>query len=172
MIEISNLSKRYGELTAVDDITFSVGAGEVLGFLGPNGAGKSTTMKLITRSPRADVRAALAVCGQMCSPRRSQPGVHGLLPRARPATAKCRCGAFLDFIADVRRLTGDRRRARLDDVIARLGLASVLGKSSNALERLQRRVGLSQALVHDPRSCSRRAHRRARPGTRSTRFAS
>ncbi len=151
MIEISHLSKRYGPLTAVDDITFNVQAGEVLGFLGPNGAGKSTTMKLITGflAPSA---GSVRVCGHdVQSAPLAAKSCMGYLPEGAPSYGEMSVRAFLEFIADVRGLDGERRRSRLDDVIARLGLASVLEQVIETLSKgYKRRVGLAQALVHDP----------------------
>jgi ABC-2 type transport system ATP-binding protein len=151
MIEISNLSKRYGGLTAVDDISFNVQAGEVLGFLGPNGAGKSTTMKMITGF-LAPTSGSVRVCGHdVQSAPLAAKACMGYLPEGAPCYGEMSVRAFLDFIADVRGLSGERRRARLDDVIARLGLASVLEQVIETLSKgYKRRVGLSQALVHDP----------------------
>jgi ABC-2 type transport system ATP-binding protein len=151
MIEISHLTKRYGSLTAVDDITFTVAPGEVLGFLGPNGAGKSTTMKVITGfvSPTA---GSVRVCGHDVE---EQPlaakSCMGYLPEGAPNYPEMTVGAFLEFIANVRGLTGERRKSRLDDVIARLSLASVLPQAIETLSKgFKRRVGLAQALLHDP----------------------
>jgi ABC-2 type transport system ATP-binding protein len=151
MIEISHLSKRYGPLTAVDDISFNVQAGEVLGFLGPNGAGKSTTMKMITGflAPSA---GSVRVCGHdvQAEPLAAKSRM-GYLPEGAPLYGEMSVRAFLSFIADVRGLTDERRRSRLDDVIARLGLASVLEQVIETLSKgYKRRVGLAQALLHDP----------------------
>ena len=151
MIEISHLSKRYGELTAVDDISFNVQPGEVFGFLGPNGAGKSTTMKMITGflAPSA---GSVRVCGHdvQAEPLAAKSRM-GYLPEGAPLYGEMSVRAFLAFIADVRGLTGERRRSRLDDVIARLGLASVLEQVIETLSKgYKRRVGLAQALLHDP----------------------
>jgi len=151
MIEISHLSKRYGELTAVDDVSFDVRAGEVLGFLGPNGAGKSTTMKMITGF-LAPTSGTVRVCGHdVQSAPLAAKSCMGYLPEGAPSYGEMSVRAFLEFIADVRGLTGDHRRSRLDDVIARLGLASVLEQVIETLSKgYRRRVGLAQALVHDP----------------------
>ena len=151
MIEIRHLTKRFGPITAVDDISFSVGRGEVLGFLGPNGAGKSTTMKIITGF-LAPTSGTVRVCGHDVQ---AQPlaakACMGYLPEGAPSYGEMSVRAFLEFISDVRGLTGDHRRARLDDVIARLGLASVLEQVIETLSKgYKRRVGLAQALVHDP----------------------
>jgi ABC-2 type transport system ATP-binding protein len=151
MIEISHLSKRYGLLTAVDDVSFDVRAGEVLGFLGPNGAGKSTTMKMITGF-LAPTSGTVRVCGHdVQSAPLAAKSCMGYLPEGAPSYGEMSVRGFLEFIADVRGLTGERRRSRLDDVIARLGLASVLGQVIETLSKgYRRRVGLAQALVHDP----------------------
>lgn len=151
MIEINHLSKRYGALTAVDDLSFSVRPGEVLGFLGPNGAGKSTTMKMITGF-LAPTSGSVRVCGHDVE---AQPlaakTCMGYLPEGAPAYAEMTVRGFLSFIADVRGLRGERRRQRLDDVIARLALGGVLEQMIETLSKgFKRRVGLAQALLHDP----------------------
>jgi ABC-2 type transport system ATP-binding protein len=151
MIEISHLTKRYGSLTAVDDISFAVAPGEVLGFLGPNGAGKSTTMKMITGfvTPTA---GSVRVCGHDVE---AEPiaakSCMGYLPEGAPNYPEMTVSAFLEFIANVRGLSGERRKSRLDDVITRLSLASVLPQAIETLSKgFKRRVGLAQALLHDP----------------------
>jgi gliding motility-associated transport system ATP-binding protein len=151
MIEISHLSKRYGELIAVDDISFNVQAGEVLGFLGPNGAGKSTTMKMITGF-LAPTGGSVRVCGHdVESAPLAAKACMGYLPEGAPSYGEMSVRSFLGFIADIRGLVGDRRRSRLDDVIARLGLQSVLEQVIETLSKgYKRRLGLAQALLHDP----------------------
>jgi len=151
MIEIKNLSKRYGALTAVNDISFSVGAGQVLGFLGPNGAGKSTTMKMITGflSPTS---GSISVCGHdvETSPLAAKACM-GYLPEGAPSYGEMTVRGFLEFISEVRGLSAGQRAARLDDVIARLQLGSVLEQMIETLSKgFKRRVGLAQALIHDP----------------------
>jgi len=151
MIEISHLTKRYGTLTAVDDVSFRVSHGEVLGFLGPNGAGKSTTMKMIAGF-LAPTSGTARVCGydveqEPLAAKRCM----GYLPEGAPSYGEMTVLGFLRFIADVRELTGDRRRSRLDDVIERLQLGGVLGQTIETLSKgFRRRVGLAQAIVHDP----------------------
>jgi ABC-2 type transport system ATP-binding protein len=151
MIEINHLTKRYGTLRAVDDLSFNVEPGTVLGFLGPNGAGKSTTMKMITGflSPTA---GNVRVCGHDVEGAPIQAkSCMGYLPEGAPAYGEMTVRGFLDFIANVRGLTGERRKSRLDDVIARLGLAAVLEQVVETLSKgFKRRVGLAQALLHDP----------------------
>lgn len=152
MIEISHLTKRYGTLVAVNDISFNVEPGQVLGFLGPNGAGKSTTMKMITGfvTPSS---GTIRVCGHDVQ---EQPiaakSCMGYLPEGAPSYAEMSVRAFLEFIADVRALAGEQRRARLDDVIGRLALEGVLEQAIETLSKgFKRRVGLAQALLHDPK---------------------
>jgi ABC-2 type transport system ATP-binding protein len=152
MIEITHLTKRYGALTAVDDVSFNVAPGEVLGFLGPNGAGKSTTMKVITGF-LAPTSGTVRVMGHdvetdSLAARREM----GYLPEGAPGYGEMTVKSFLDFIADVRELKGAERRSRLDDVITRLGLAAVLPQVLETLSKgFRRRVGPAQALLHDPR---------------------
>lgn len=150
-IEISNLTKRYGALKAVDDVSFSVQSGQVLGFLGPNGAGKSTTMKMITGflAPSA---GSIRVCGHdVATTPLAAKACMGYLPEGAPSYGEMTVRAFLEFIADIRGLSGARRQQRLDDVIARLALESVLHQVIETLSKgFKRRVGLAQALLHDP----------------------
>jgi len=152
MIEINNLTKRYGALLAVDDISFSVGPGEVLGFLGPNGAGKSTTMKLITGF-LAPTSGKIRVCGHdVESEPMAAKACMGYLPEGAPCYAEMTVRGFLEFIADVRGLKGEQRKSRMDDVIGRLALGTVLEQVIETLSKgFRRRVGLAQALLHDPR---------------------
>jgi len=152
MIEINHLSKRYGALTAVDDVTFNVEPGQVLGFLGPNGAGKSTTMKMITGF-LAPSSGSIRVCGHDIeqSPQEAKRAM-GYLPEGAPSYGEMTVEQFLHFIADIRELDGDRRRQRLDDVISRLSLREVLQQSVDTLSKgFRRRVGLAQAILHDPK---------------------
>jgi ABC-2 type transport system ATP-binding protein len=151
MITTKNLSKRYGDKLAVDDLTFTVSPGEVLGFLGANGAGKSTTMRMIAGfiSPTA---GEVSVCGYDIerSPVAAKACM-GYLPEGAPSYGEMTVREFLDFIADVRGLTGAKRRERLAVVIDRLGLAAVIEQVVETLSKgFRRRVGLAQALIHDP----------------------
>lgn len=151
MIEIKHLTKRYGELTAVNDISFDVAPGQVLGFLGPNGAGKSTTMKMITGF-LAPTAGSIRVCGHdLASAPLPAKTCMGYLPEGAPSYAEMTVRSFLEFIADIRGLAADSRQRRLDDVIGRLALGSVLDQVIETLSKgFKRRVGLAQALVHDP----------------------
>lgn len=151
MITTKNLSKRYGDKLAVDDLTFSVAPGEVLGFLGANGAGKSTTMRMIAGfiTPTA---GEVSVCGHDIerAPVAAKSCI-GYLPEGAPSYGEMTSAEFLDFVADVRGLTGERRRVRRGIVVEKLGLGPVIHQVIETLSKgFRRRVGLAQALIHDP----------------------
>jgi ABC-2 type transport system ATP-binding protein len=151
MITTKNLTKRYGDKLAVDDLTFSVAPGEVLGFLGANGAGKSTTMRMIAGFI-APTAGQVSVCGHDIE---NEPvaakSCMGYLPEGAPSYGEMTTAEFLDFVADVRGLTGELRRQRRAVVVDRLGLAPVIHQVIETLSKgFRRRVGLAQALIHDP----------------------
>jgi ABC-2 type transport system ATP-binding protein len=151
MIKTEHLSKHYETLTAVEDVTFEVRPGEVLGFLGPNGAGKTTTMRMLAGFVTPTSGKA-SICGHdvEAEPLAAKERL-GYLPEGAPSYGEMRVRRFLEFIADLRRLDGSRRRARLDYVIERLQLASVLEQSIETLSKgFRRRVGLATAIIHDP----------------------
>ncbi|HEV7139368.1 MAG TPA: ABC transporter ATP-binding protein [Steroidobacteraceae bacterium] len=151
MIKTEHLSKRYETVTAVEDVTFEVRPGEVLGFLGPNGAGKTTTMRMLAGFVTPTAGKA-SICGHdiETEPLAAKERL-GYLPEGAPCYGEMRVRRFLEFIADLRRLDGARRRTRLDYVIGRLQLAAVLEQSIETLSKgFRRRVGLAQALIHDP----------------------
>jgi ABC-2 type transport system ATP-binding protein len=151
MIRIQHLSKRYGEKLAVDDLSFSVGAGEVLGFLGANGAGKSTTMRMIAGFI-APTQGEISICGHDIERAAiAAKRCMGYLPEGAPSYGEMRVAEFLDFVADIRGLAGSRRQQRRAVVVERLGLAEVLEQTIDTLSKgFRRRVGLAQALIHDP----------------------
>lgn len=151
MIKTEHLSKRYDSLVAVDDVSFQVAPGEVLGFLGPNGAGKTTTMRMLAGfiTPTA---GKASICGHdiTTEPMAAKASL-GYLPEGAPNYGEMSVRNFLDFIADLRRLEGDQRRKRLDYVIGRLQLSRVLDQTIDTLSKgFRRRVGLAQAIIHDP----------------------
>jgi ABC-2 type transport system ATP-binding protein len=151
MIETRQLTKRYGDLTAVDGISFKVEPGRVLGFLGPNGAGKSTTMKMIAGFLTPTSGEAL-VCGHDVNEEPiAAKRVIGYLPEGAPCYGEMNPLRFLHFVADVRGLSGARRTQRIDDVIELLHLNGVLAQPIETLSKgFKRRVGLAQAILHDP----------------------
>jgi ABC-2 type transport system ATP-binding protein len=151
MIKTQNLTKHYHGLVAVDDLTFSVEPGEVLGFLGPNGAGKSTTMRMIAGFV-APTGGSASICGfDVATQSIAAKSALGYLPEGAPSYGEMTVSGFLDFIADLRGLEGGTRKTRLDYVIGRLQLDGVLEQSVETLSKgFKRRVGLAQAIVHDP----------------------
>jgi ABC-2 type transport system ATP-binding protein len=152
MIESERLCKRFGSLLAVDDLSFSVDQGEVLGFLGPNGAGKSTTMKMLAGF-LTPTSGTATICGHDVekAPVAAKREI-GYLPEGAPSYGEMTPGAFLDFIADMRDLRGKEKSLRIDRVIDQLHLEPVLTQSIDTLSKgYKRRVGLAQAIIHDPR---------------------
>ncbi len=151
MIEIKKLRKQFGPLMAVDDISFQVNQGEVLGFLGPNGAGKSTTMKMITGflTPTAgDITVGQHHILQ--HPLEVKRRI-GYLPEGAPGYPDMTPAHFLDFIAQVRGLRGQNKHRRINETIKQVNLESVLHQSIDTLSKgFKRRVGLAQAILHDP----------------------
>jgi ABC-2 type transport system ATP-binding protein len=152
MIKSQNLTKSYDGLLAVDDLTFSVEPGEVLGFLGPNGAGKSTTMRMLAGfiTPTSGTGS---ICGHdITTDALAAKAQLGYLPEGAPHYGEMSVGSFLEFIADLRRLDGAHRKARLDYVIGRLELEPVILQTIDTLSKgFKRRVGLAQAIIHDPK---------------------
>ena len=151
MIEISHLSKHFGSLKAVDDISLSVATGEVLGFLGPNGAGKSTTMKMICGFLDPDA-GQVQIAGD--DVRENPIAVKrriGYLPEGAPLYGDMTTRAFLKFIAQIRGYRGAEINERIARVVDKTSLHSVLDKTIETLSKgFKRRVGLAQAILHDP----------------------
>jgi len=151
-IEARSLSKRYGRLVAVDQLSFDVGAGEVLGFLGPNGAGKSTTMKMLTgflapTSGTARVNGHDIVEDSLAARR-----CMGYLPEGAPAYGEMTVRRFLEFVARARGFTGHDAVQAAGAAIERLNLDGVPEQPVETLSKgFKRRVGLAQAILHDPR---------------------
>ena len=150
-IKIKSLTKSFGAIRAVHNVSFNVSHGEVLGFLGPNGAGKSTTMKMITgflepTSGTVEVNGH-DVLEDPLSVKRSI----GYLPEGAPAYGEMTVKNFLNFIADIRQLNGAIRKKRLDEVIETINIGTVIDQSIETLSKgFKRRVGLAQAILHDP----------------------
>ncbi|MBV9735335.1 MAG: ABC transporter ATP-binding protein [Acidisphaera sp.] len=151
LIEIEGLSKRFGSLTAVDDVSFSVGRGEVLGFLGPNGAGKSTTMKMLAGFVTPTAGTA-RICGHdvQQAPVAARR-VLGYLPEGAPTYPEMTVIAFLRFVARIRGYRGGEATDRVEQAVALTTLADIRLQPIETLSKgFKRRVGLAQALMHDP----------------------
>jgi ABC-2 type transport system ATP-binding protein len=148
-IEVKGLTKIYGAQKAVDNISFAVGKGEIVGFLGPNGAGKSTTMKIITGYLSSDGGDAV-VCGLdvKAQPIETKKRI-GYLPEANPLYFDMYVREYLDFIADLHRVKN--KKARTEEVIKTVGLTPESRKKIGQLSKgYKQRVGLAAALIHDP----------------------
>ncbi len=150
-IEVSELRKTYGDVVALDGVTFSVEPGEVVGFLGPNGAGKTTTMKILTgfiSATEGSARVAgLDVCADSLEVRRRI----GYLPENAPVYRDMAVRDYLRFVCDVRGLSKAERERRIRATSGQVGLDSVLDRPIQELSKgFRQRVGLAQALVHDP----------------------
>ena len=151
MITVEHLTKHYGRVAAVDDISFEVPKGEILGFLGPNGAGKTTTMRILTGyMPPTDGRATVAgfdVFRQSLEARRHI----GYLPETVPLYTEMTPRAYLDFIGKIRGLDARTRRARIEDVAEKVRITDMLSRIIGKLSKgYRQRVGLAQALLSDP----------------------
>jgi len=151
MIEVDRLVKRFGPIVAVDDVSFSLGAGAVLGFLGPNGAGKSTTMKMITGflTPTSG-RVSILGHDVAREPIEAKARI-GYLPEGAPAYPDMTAASFLNFAAEVRGLAGAEKRRAIGSAVDKVSLGPVLQQSIETLSKgFKRRVGLAQAILHDP----------------------
>jgi len=151
MIEAKALSKSYGSFTAVDDLSFTVEDGQVLGFLGPNGAGKSTTMKMLTGflSPTSGTALinGLDVVENSVSVRKSI----GYLPEGAPSYGEMTVQQFLTFVARARLIDKKDVPASVETSINKLNLSRVKHQVIDTLSKgFKRRVGLAQAIIHDP----------------------
>jgi gliding motility-associated transport system ATP-binding protein len=151
MLEIHHLVKHFGTLIAVDDVSFAVARGEVLGFLGPNGAGKSTTMKMITGFVPPTSGTAI-ICGHDVTqaPLAAKRCI-GYLPEGAPAYPDMTAAEFLDFIAHIRGFSGREAKRRIGRIVETIHIAEVLHQPIETLSKgYRRRVGVAQALLHDP----------------------
>jgi ABC-2 type transport system ATP-binding protein len=151
MIEIEHLTKRFGPIAAVDDISFRVAKGEVLGFLGPNGAGKSTTMKMITGYLKP-TSGSVRVMGEdaVLHPIGAQRAI-GYLPEGAPAYGDMTPRQFLHFCADARDLPSAALAGAIDRSVEMTELQGVLDQPIETLSKgFKRRVGLAQAILPDP----------------------
>src|SRR5690242_7137215 len=151
MIEVAKLTKRYGDLAAVDDVSFTAAAGQILGFLGPNGAGKTTTMRIITGflpATSGTVRVeGFDVFEQSAEVRRRI----GYLPENPPLYNEMTVVPYLRFVARLKGMSRGDIAAALDRVLTTCGLTAVADRMLGHLSKgFRQRVGLAQALIHDP----------------------
>ena len=152
MISVHHLTKRFGSHVAVSDLSFEVGAGEVLGFLGPNGAGKTTTMRMITGFlPPSSGSVVIDACDLLRQPIEAKRRL-GYLPEHPPLYPELTVRRYLEFVSEIKDVPRARRRACVDRAIDRATLREVAGKRIGALSKgFKQRVGLAQAIVHEPK---------------------
>jgi ABC-2 type transport system ATP-binding protein len=150
-IEVSGLTKRYGEIVAVDGISFEIAKGEVVGFLGPNGAGKTTTMRMLTGFlPASDGTAKIAGHDIFGDPLSARRGV-GYLPESPPLYPEMTVEAYVGYVASLKDVARSRRRDAVERALGRCGLLDVRGRVIRDLSKgYRQRVGLAQAIVHEP----------------------
>ncbi len=150
-IVVSNVTKLYGPQKALDNVSFTIPSGEIVGFIGPNGAGKSTMMKIITGFFPAD-SGEVTVCGLKAGPSaREMRRQIGYLPENNPLYLDMFVREYLGYVAGIYGL-GSRSREAVNSVIERTGLTPEQGKKIGALSKgYRQRVGLAQALIHDPK---------------------
>lgn len=151
MIEANGLTKHYEGYKAVDNASFKINKGEVVGFLGPNGAGKSTTMKMLTCfiAPTAG-EAIINGCNIWSDPLGVRQAI-GYLPESTPLYPEMMVVEYLEFMAQMRGVDMGKRRARMKKVVEQTALGDVLTKHIRELSKgYKQRVGLAQALIHEP----------------------
>ncbi len=151
MIEVEDLTKRYGGHTAIDELCFKVARGEIVGFLGPNGAGKSTTMRILSSfMPATSGTARVGGFDVFHEPDEVRRRI-GYMPENNPLHTDMRVREYLKFRARLKGLLGGRARDRVDVVLGQCGLEEVSGKVIGHLSKgYRQRVGLADALVHEP----------------------
>jgi gliding motility-associated transport system ATP-binding protein len=153
MIEVQHLTKRYGPVTAVDDVSFRVEKGEILGFLGPNGAGKTTTMRVITGfMPATEGKAVVAGYDVFTHPLEAKART-GYLPETPPLYGDMTVREYLLFVSRIKlgKTTKSERAMRVDHVMKRTHVDDMANRHCSKLSKgYRQRVGLAQAIIHDP----------------------
>jgi ABC-2 type transport system ATP-binding protein len=149
-IEVINLTKKFGAQIAVNNISFNIASGNIVGFLGPNGAGKSTTMKMITGYAKPS-SGAIKVCGlDVENNALAIQKKIGYLPESNPHYPEMYVREYLEFLASLHKL-GSQSKGRIDDMISITGLAPEVHKKIGMLSKgYKQRVGLAQAMLHNP----------------------
>jgi ABC-2 type transport system ATP-binding protein len=151
VIEVQHLSKRYGPVTAVDDVSFRVERGEILGFLGPNGAGKTTTMRILTGyMPATEGKAIVAGFDVFDQPIEAKRRT-GYLPETPPLYPDMTVLEYLGFVAKIKGVPSGERTTRIKQVMERTRIADMANRQCAKLSKgYRQRVGLAQAILHNP----------------------
>jgi ABC-2 type transport system ATP-binding protein len=151
VIEVQHVSKKYGRVTAVDDVSFRVERGEILGFLGPNGAGKTTTMRILTGyMPASEGKAFVAGFDVFTHPLDAKRRT-GYLPESPPLYPDMTVREYLEFVARIKAVPPSERKTRVAGVMERTRVADMANRHCSKLSKgYRQRVGLAQALIHNP----------------------
>jgi ABC-2 type transport system ATP-binding protein len=151
MIEVQGLTKHYGPVTAIRDVSFTVAPGDIVGFLGPNGAGKSTTMRILSCFMPASSGSARVAGFDVFSESMDVRRRIGYMPENVPLYSDMRVGPYLEFVAEVKGVPRAARRRRVAEVMERCLIAEVQNRLIGKLSKgFRQRVGLAQAIVSDP----------------------
>jgi gliding motility-associated transport system ATP-binding protein len=151
VIEAQGLTKRYGGLTAIEDVSFKIAKGEVVGFLGPNGAGKTTTMRILTGYLPATSGVASVGGFDLARDARSAKRVTGYLPESPPLYPEMLVHEYLSYVAALHDVPRKQRRDKVARALTSCGLEKVENRVVRTLSKgFRQRVGLAQAIVHDP----------------------
>ena len=151
MISVERVTKRYGPVTAVDDLSFDVGVGEVVGFLGPNGAGKTTTMRMITGTLQPDEGRILFDGVPITDDLIEAKGRVGYLPEANPLYDEMLVAEYLEHVAELRRLSAKEARSGISDAADETGLDAVFYRPIGECSKgYRQRIGLAAAILHSP----------------------
>ncbi len=151
MVEVQHVTKRYGSLTAVDDISFSVERGEILGFLGPNGAGKTTTMRILTGYlPATEGRVRVAGFDLFDQPIEAKRRT-GYLPETPPLYPEMTVAEYLQFVARINSVPAGDRQTLIGSAMERTSITDMANRYCGTLSKgYRQRVGLAQAILHNP----------------------
>jgi len=151
VIEVQHITKRYGPVAAVNDVSFRVEAGQILGFLGPNGAGKTTTMRILTGyMPPTQGKAIIAGFDVFNSPVEAKRRT-GYLPESPPLYPDMTVREYLNFVARIKAVSGGERRQRIDYAMGRTSISDMANRLCGHLSKgYRQRVGLAQAILHNP----------------------
>jgi ABC-2 type transport system ATP-binding protein len=151
MIEVENLSKRYGPTLAVSDVSFNVQKGEILGFLGPNGAGKTTTMRVITGFiPPTSGQVRVSGHDVVDDPLEAKRCT-GYLPETPPIYPDMTVAEYLTFVGRIKGVSGKQLKSRLDEIVEKCAVGNVRNRQIGKLSKgYRQRVGIAQAMIHNP----------------------
>jgi len=151
LLSLERVSKRFNGITAVDDVSFTVDRGQVVGFLGPNGAGKSTTMRMITQYFEPDAGQIRLDDVPLNEAGREAKRRIGFLPESNPLYTEMLVSEYLDFVARLRGLVGAERTRTIDDAVGATGLEPVFHRPIGELSKgYRQRIGLAAAILHRP----------------------